>query len=139
MAPLHHVYFLGTVIQDPALWAAPNGTAVAQWSLAVPTRRRQGDTGQADVCRIEVRAFGRQAALVEAALRPGCTVLIEGRVQWWRTAQGSRSRPTQAVIAKRIQCLSCPRQAPIAAAGGGGTRRGARRGRGSSVGAALPG
>ena len=62
MAPLHHVYFLGTVIQAPAVWAAPNGTAVARWSLAVPTRRRQGDTGHADVCRIEVLACGRQAA-----------------------------------------------------------------------------
>ena len=139
MAPLHRVYFLGTVIQDPAVWSAPNGTAVARWSLAVPTRRRQGDTGHADVCRIEVLAFGRQAAIVEATLRPGCTVLIEGRVQWWRTAQGSRSRPTQAVIAERIQCLSCPRQTPRAAAGGGGTRRGARRVGGPSVAAALPG
>ena len=139
MAPLHHVYFLGTVIQDPAVWAAPNGTAVARWSLAVPTRRRQGDTGHADVCRIEVLACGQQAAIVEATLRPGCTVLIEGRVQWWRTVQGSRSRPTQAVIAERIQCLSCPRQTPRAAAGGGGTRRGARQVGGPSVAAALPG
>ena len=139
MAPLHRVYFLGTVIQDPTVWAAPNGTARAGWSLAVPTRRRQGDTGHADVCRIEVRAFGRQAALVEATLRPGCTVLIEGRVQWWRAAQGSRSRPTQAVIAERIQCLSCPRQIPCAAAGGGWTQRGARRVRGPFVAAALPG
>jgi single-stranded DNA-binding protein len=139
MAPLHRVYFLGTVIQDPAVWVAPNGTAVARWSLAVPTRRRQGDTGHADVCRIEMLACGRQAALVEATLRPGCTVLIEGRVQWWRTAQGSRSRPTQAVIAERIQCLSCPRQPPCATAGGGRTWRGARRVGGPSVTAALPG
>ena len=138
MAPLHRVYFLGTVIQDPAVWVAPNGTAVAGWSLAVPTRQRQGDTGHADVCRIEVRAFGYQAAIVEATLRPGCTVLIEGRVQWWRTAQGSRSRNTQAVIAERIQCLSCPRQTPCAAAGGGGTRRGAQLVGGPSVATALP-
>ena len=139
MAPLHHVYFLGTVIQDPAVWAAPNGTAVARWSLAVPTRRRQGDTGHTDVCRIEVLACGRQAAIVEATLRPGCTVLIEGRVQWWRTVQGNRSRPTQVVIAERIQCLSCPRQTPCPAAGGGRTRRGARQVGGPSVAAALPG
>jgi single-stranded DNA-binding protein len=139
MAPLHRVYFLGTVIQAPAVWAAPNGTAVARWNLAVPTRGRQGDTGHADVCRIEVLACGRQAALVEAALRPGCTVLIEGRVQWWRTAQGSRLRPTQAVIAERIQCLSCPRQTPRVATGGGGTRHGARRVGGPSVAAVLPG
>ena len=49
MAPLHRVYFLGTVIQDPAVWTAPNGTAVARWSLAVPTRRHQEDPGHADV------------------------------------------------------------------------------------------
>ena len=139
MAPLHRVYFLGTVIQAPAVWTAPNSTAVARWSLAVPTRRHQGDTGPADVCRIEVLACGRQAAIVEAALRPGCTVLIEGRVQWWRTAQGSGSRPTQAVIAERIQCLSCPRQTPCPAAGGGGTRRGARQVGSPSIAAALPG
>jgi single-stranded DNA-binding protein len=139
MAPLHCVYFLGTVLQDPAVWAAPNGTAVARWSLAVPTRRRQGDTGHADVCRIEVLACGRQAAIVEATLRPGCTVLIEGRVQWWRTAQGRRSRTTQAVIAERIQCLSRPRQAPRAAAGGGEALRGARLAEGPSAAVALPG
>ena len=138
MAPLHRVYFLGTVIQDPAVWVAPNGMAVARWSLAVPTRRRQGDTGHADVCRIEVLACGRQATIVEAALRHGCTVLIEGRVQWWRTAQGSRSRPTQAVIAERIQCLSRPREEPPAAAGGGGALRGARLVGGPSAAAALP-
>jgi single-stranded DNA-binding protein len=139
MAPLHRVYFLGTVIQDPAMWAASNGTAVARWSLAVPTRQRQGDAGHADVCRIEVLACGRQAAVAEAALRQGCTVLIEGRVQWWRTAQGSRSRPPQAVIAERIQCLSCPRQTPCAAAGGGGARRGVRLVGDPCVAAALPG
>ena len=30
MAPLHRVYFLGNVIQDPEAWSAPNGTAVAR-------------------------------------------------------------------------------------------------------------
>ena len=43
MAPLHRVYFLGNVIQDPEAWSAPNGTAVARCGLAVPTRLRQGD------------------------------------------------------------------------------------------------
>jgi single-strand DNA-binding protein len=88
MAPLHRVYFLGNVIQDPEVWSAPNGTAVARCGLAVPTRLRQGDTWHHDVCCIEVLAFGRQADTVKATLRQGCTVLIEGRVQWWRVAQG---------------------------------------------------
>ena len=57
MAPLHRVYFLGNVIQDPEAWSAPNGTAVARCGLAVPTRLRQGDTWHADVCYIDVVAF----------------------------------------------------------------------------------
>jgi single-strand DNA-binding protein len=138
MAPLHRVYFLGTVLQDPEVWSAPNGTAVARCGLAVPTRLRQGDTWHDDVCCIEVLAFGRQADTVQAALRHGCTVLIEGRVQWWRVAQGGASRHTQAVIAERIQCLPRPREAPRGAAGGGEPLCGARLVGGPSVVAALP-
>ena len=117
MAPLHRVYFLGNVMQDPELWYAPNGTAVARCGLAVPTRLRQGDTWHDDVCCIEVMAFGRQAETVKASLRKGRTVLIEGRVQWWRVAQEGPSRSTHAVIAERIQCLSRPREDTRAAAG----------------------
>ena len=90
-------------------------------------------------CGLPAGALSRRLPYGEATLRPGCTVLIEGRVQWWRTAQGSRSRNTQAVIAERIQCLSCPRQTPCAAASGGGTRRGAQLVGGPSVATALPG
>jgi single-strand DNA-binding protein len=138
MAPLHRVYFLGTVLQDPEVWSAPNGTAMARCGLAVPTRLRQGDTWHEDVCCIEVLAFGRQADTAKAALRHGCTVLIEGRVQWWRAAQGRPSRNTQAVIAERIQCLSRPREEPRAAAGGGGPLRGARLVGGPAAAAAGP-
>ena len=138
MAPLHRVYFLGNVIQDPEAWSAPNGTAVARCGLAVPTRLRQGDTWHKDVCCIEVLAFGRQADTVKATLRQGCTVLIEGRVQWWRVAQDKPSRHAQAVIAERIQCLSRPQEEPRPAAGGRGARRGARQVGGPAAAAALP-
>jgi single-strand DNA-binding protein len=138
MAPLHRVYFLGTVLQDPEVWSAPNGTAVARCGLAVPTRLRQGDTWHDDVCCIEVLAFGRQADTIQAALRHGCTVLIEGRVQWWRVAQGGPSRHTRAVIAERVQCLSRPREDLRPAVGGGGALHGVRQVGGPSAAAALP-
>ena len=138
MAPLHRVYFLGTVLQDPEVWSTPHGTAVVRCGLAVPTRLRQGDTWYEDVCCIEVLAFGCQAETVKAALRHGCTVLIEGRVQWWRVAQGGPSRYTRAVIAERIQCLSRPREALRPAGGGGGARHGARQVGGPAAAAALP-
>jgi single stranded DNA-binding protein len=74
------VYFLGTLTRNPEVRTAPNGMAVARYGVAVPTRRRPGDTWHPDVCRIEVVAFGLQAATVGAALRKGRGVLIEGRL-----------------------------------------------------------
>jgi len=113
------VYFLGNLIRDPEVRYAPNGTAVARWGLAVPTRLRQGDTWHDDVCCIDVVAFGRQAETVGADLRQGRTVLIEGRVQWRRGAQEGPSCSSQEVIAERIQVLSRSRKGALAAAGAG--------------------
>jgi single-stranded DNA-binding protein len=70
MAHGHRVYFLGTLTRNPEVRAAPNGMVVARYGVAVPTRRRPGDTWHPDVCRIEVVAFGLQAATVGAAQRP---------------------------------------------------------------------
>jgi single-strand DNA-binding protein len=124
MAPLHRVYFLGNLTRDPEVWYAPNGTAVARWGLAVPTRLRQGNAWHVDVCCIEVVAFGPQAATVGASLRKGRGVLIEGRLQWRRWEQAGQSRRTREVIAERIQCLSRPRADARAAAGVRSTPRG---------------
>jgi single-stranded DNA-binding protein len=112
MAPLHRVYFLGTVLQTPEVWSAPNGMAMARCGLAVPARLRQGETRHDDVCCIEVMAFGHQADTVKTAFCTGRTVLIEGRVQRWRAEQAGSFRSTPAVIAERIQCLPCPPEAP---------------------------
>jgi len=138
MAPLHRVYFLGNLTRDPEVGYAPNGTAVARWGLAVPTRLRQGAPWYADVCCIEVVAFGPQAVTVGAVLRKGRGVLIEGRLQWRRWEQEGQYRRTREVIAERIQCLSRPREAPRAAAGVGRAPSGARLVGAPSAADALP-
>jgi len=123
MAHGHRVYFLCTLTRNPEVRAAPNGMAVARYGVAVPTRRRQGDTWHPDVCRIEVVAFGLQAATVGAALRKGRGVLIEGRLQWRRWEQDGQYRRTREVIAERIQCLSRPQAGVLEVAGGGSAPR----------------
>jgi single-strand DNA-binding protein len=126
MAPLHRVYFLGNLLRDPEVWYAPNGTAVARCGLAGPTHIRQGDTWQDDVCRIDVVVFGRQAERVQASLRKGQGVLIEGHVPWrWGKPEG-QSRRTQEVIAERIQLLPRSREATLAGAGVGSCPSGVR-------------
>ena len=105
MAQMHRVYFLGNLTRNPEVRYAPNGMAVARYGVAVPTRIRQGDTWHADVCCIDVVAFGYQAETTGAHLRKGRGVLIEGRLQWRRWTQAGQSCRTREVIAERIQCL----------------------------------
>jgi len=124
MAQMHRVYFLGNLTRNPEVRYAPNGMAVARCGVAVPTRIRQGDTWHADVCCIEVVAFGLQAATVGASLRKGRGVLIEGRLQWRRWKQEGQYRHTREVIAERIRVLSRPRADTLEAVGGGSTTRG---------------
>jgi single-strand DNA-binding protein len=112
MAQGHRVYFLGTLTRNPEVRYTPNGLAVARFGVAVPTRLRQGDTWHADVCCIDVVAFGPHAEAVGASLRQGRGVLIEGRLQWRRWKQAGQSRFTREVIAERIQCLPRPRPVP---------------------------
>ena len=106
MAQGQRVYFLGTLTRNPEVRYAPNGMAVARCGVAVPTRLRQGDTWHADVCRIDVVAFGPQAETVGASLRQGRGVLIEGRLQWRRWEQEGQSRFSREVIIERLQVLS---------------------------------
>jgi len=124
MAQMHRVYFLGNLTRNPEVRYAPNGMAVARCGVAVPTRIRQGDTWHADVCCIEVVAFGLQAATVGASLRKGRGVLIEGRLQWRRWKQEGQYRHTREVIAERIRVLSRPRADTLEAVGSGSTPRG---------------
>jgi single-strand DNA-binding protein len=138
MAPLHRVYFLGNLTRDPEVGYTPNGTAVARWGLAVPTRLRQGDPWHADVCCIEVVAFGPQAVTVGAALRKGRGVLIEGRLQWRRWEQEGQYRRTREVIAERLQCLSRPREGSRAVASVGQAPHDTRLVGVPSAAAALP-
>jgi single-strand DNA-binding protein len=123
MAQGQRVYFLGTLTRNPEVRYAPNGMAVARCGVAVPTRLRQGDTWHADVCRIDVVAFGPQAETVGASLRQGRGVLIEGRLQWRRWEQEGQSRFSREVIIERLQVLSRLRANVPEAAGGGSFRR----------------
>jgi single-strand DNA-binding protein len=125
MAHGHRVYFLGTLTRNPEVRSAPNGMAVARYGVAVPTRHRPGDPWHPDVCRIEVVAFGLQAATVGAALRQGRGVLIEGRLQWRCWEQDGQSHHTREVIAERIQGLSHPRASALEGAGGRSASSGA--------------
>ena len=125
MAQVHRVYFLGNLTRNPEVHYAPNGVAVARYGVAVPTRIRQGDTWHADVCCIDVVAFGHQAATMGASLQKGRGVLIEGRLQWRRWKQEGQYRSTREVIAERIQVLSRPRADTLEATGVGSSPRSA--------------
>ena len=123
--------------------AEPRGALCAERDGGGAIRRRRadpsppGDTWHPDVCRIEVVAFGLQAATVGAALRKGRGVLIEGRLQWRRWEQDGQYRCTREVIAERIQCLSRPQAGALEVAGVGAPRAGVTQGR-AALGGSTP-
>ena len=123
MAQGHRVYFLGNLTRNPEVCYAPNGAAVARYGVAVPTRIRQGDTWHADVCCIDVVAFGPQAEMMGASLRQGRSVMIEGRLRWRRWKQEGQYRSTREVIAERIRVLARPHADTLAAPGLGSAAR----------------
>ena len=119
MAQGHRVYFLGTLTRNPEVRSAPNGMAVARYGVAVPTRLRHGDTWHTDVCRIEVVAFGPQAATVGTLPRKGRGVFIEGRLRWRRWKQEGQYHRTSGGH-RRAHAESVPPRADVLEVAGGG-------------------
>ena len=100
------VILLGNITRDIDLRSLPNGTAVANFGLAVNRRYRRDDEWQDEVCYVDVVVFGRQAENVGEYLSKGSLAMIEGRLQWrsWETEDGNK-RSKHEVIANNVQFM----------------------------------
>ena len=98
MANFNKVVLLGNLTRDPEMRVSQNGTAIANFGLAVI----RGD----EVCYVDITTFGRQAETVGEYLAKGSLVLIEGRLQWrsWETDSGQK-RSKHGVIANTVQFM----------------------------------
>ena len=106
MASFNKVILMGNLTKDPEMRAIPNGTAVANFRMAVNQRYKQGEEIKEDVCFIDIVAFGKQGENCGKYLHKGNGVIVEGRLQEqrWETQEGQKRSKYQ-IVAQSVLFL----------------------------------
>jgi single-strand DNA-binding protein len=106
MASFNKVILMGNLTKDPEIRYTPNGTPVANFSLAVNRRYKQGEELKDEVCYIDIVVFGKQAEHCGQYLNKGHGVIVDGRLQQrrWETDDGQK-RSKHEVVAQTINFL----------------------------------
>ncbi len=92
MTSFNKVILLGNLTRDPEIRYTPNGTAVANFAIAVNRKYKSGDETKEEVSYIDIVVFGKSAENCGQYLTKGQGVLIEGRLQQrrWETDDGQK-------------------------------------------------
>jgi single-strand DNA-binding protein len=93
MASDNQLVLVGNLTDDPELRFTPQGTAVANFRLAVTARVRDGDTwkdGETSFFRVNV--WRQLAEHVAESLRKGTRTMVVGRLRArsWETPEGDK-------------------------------------------------
>jgi len=107
MANINIVIMAGNLTQAPEVRYTPQGTAVAQFRLAVNrTFRTKEGQQKEEVCFVDVETWGRQAETCGEYLKKGRSVLVEGRLvlDAWENKEGQK-RSKHKIRANRVQFL----------------------------------
>ena len=113
MASFNRVVLVGNLTRDPQLKYLPNGTAVAEVSLA--TNRKWKDSGgqkKTEVTYTDCNLWGRTAEVAAQYLRKGSQVLFEGRLSqdsWTDKTTGDKRTKTYVTV-ESMTMLGSPRQ-----------------------------
>jgi len=106
MNGFNKVILMGNLTRDPEIRYTPNGTPVANFSIAINRRFRQGGELKDEVCYIDIVVFGKQAETCGQYINKGDSVLIDGRLQQrkWETEDGQRRNKIE-VVAHSVQFM----------------------------------
>lgn len=102
---LNHVYLLGALARDPELRYTPNGTAVADLTVAGEDTVIGFDKRERVLPWYHrVSLLGRQAEAISEQLKAGDPVLVEGALEYrsWETPEGQKRNQVQ-VKALRVE------------------------------------
>jgi len=116
MVSFNKVIVMGNLTRDPEIRYNPNGTPVANLSMAVNRRYKQGEEFKDEVSYFDVVVFGRQAENCSQYLNKGAGVLVDGRLQQrrWETDDGQKRSKVE-IVAQNIQFM--PKKGQAGAAG----------------------
>lgn len=97
----------GRITRDIELRYTPKGTAVADISLAVNRKYKDGDEPKEDVTFIDVTLWGRSAEIVNQYSGKGQQLFVEGRLQTdsWEDKTTGQKRSKLKVVADNVQLI----------------------------------
>lgn len=128
MPSVNKVILMGNVGRDPEVRYLPNGTAVANVSLATSSRRKDRNTGEVveETQWHRLQFFERLAEVAGEYVKKGRPIYVEGRLRYGKyTGSDGVERNTTDVIVTELQLLGgrdddggaqAPAPAPRAAA-----------------------
>lgn len=118
----NHITLIGRLTRDPEVSTTQSGIRCAKFRLAVD-RNRRGPDGQKETDFFPVVAWRQQADFVDAYVRKGRMVLVDGQIHLREieAQDGSGTRRTFIdVVANEVRPLDRPRDDEGGGAGGSG-------------------
>jgi single-strand DNA-binding protein len=124
MAGINKVIIIGNLGRDPEMRYTPDGTAVANFSVATSTEWKDKNTGEKKELTEwhRVVAFRKLAEICGEYLAKGRQVYVEGRLQtrkWEDTKNPGVTRYTTEIVANDVQFLGSRDQRDSSGSGGG--------------------
>ena len=90
---MNKVFLTGNLTRNPEVRYFPDGTAVANFGIAVNERFADRETGEPreTVHFVDIEAWGRQAELMHEYFTKGAGILIEGSLKFdsWKADDGT--------------------------------------------------
>lgn len=105
---LNKAMLIGNVGQDPEIRHMPNGSAVANLSVATSETWKDKNTGdkQEKTEWHRVVVFGNLANIVESYVRKGSKLYIEGKIQTRSWEQDGAKKYSTEIVANQLQMLN---------------------------------
>ena len=105
MASFNKVMLMGNLTRDPELRYTSNGSALANFGLAVNRKFKQGDEWKEDVCFVDITVWGKQGENCAEYLSKGRPAFIEGRLQYSSWESDGQKKSKLEVVANTVQFL----------------------------------
>lgn len=112
---LNKVSIAGTMTKDAEIKYTPNGTAIANVSLAINRTYFKGEGERREKVEettfVEVEAWGKTAETIEEWTGKGHTVYFEGRLKLdqWEDKETHKKRSKLRIVAESFSFVSKPR------------------------------
>ena len=101
MPNFNKVIMAGHLTRDPQLSTLPSNTQVCEFGLASSRKfkKQDGSSGE-EVCFVDCRVFGNQAATFNQYMNKGKPVLIDGRLKYdsWEAKDGGKRSKLYIVV-----------------------------------------